>query len=367
MLCKPDFEDIIPRMEAWWRGELLDRACVAVWAPSGKPQREVSAPATPFARRSDPDYLLDAAEASMEATYFAGEAIPVFQPDLGPDAFAACLGAPMEYTEHTTWAKEIIADWNDPPSFEIDPEAFAWKWHHDIYRIAAERAAGRYLLAAPDCHSGGDALLAMRGGSNLCLDIYDHPEAIRSAMSQLEKSVVEFHEEWWPLIEATGQRGHTNSWLKTWSPGRSNAIQLDLLAVISPGQFREFFRHELEVQMEVLDNTIYHLDGPDAVAHVPALHELFGHTPDRSSDKGRGSVIPIQWVPGAGALPMTKWVPFLKELQGAGANVHLWCEPSEVETLLRELSSRGLFIATSAGSVEEADRLIELANELSHE
>ncbi len=101
---------------------------------------------------------------------------------------------------------------------------------------------------------------------------------------------------WWSFTRNGGR-----SWLSTWSPGRSNVIQLDLLAVISPAQFREFFLHELEAQMEALDNTIYHLDGPDAIPHVPILHELFGHTPDRSSDRSRESVIPIQWVPGAGA------------------------------------------------------------------
>ena len=367
MLYKPDLEDIIPRMEAWWRGELLDRLCIAVPAPNGKPLREVSRPATPFEQLSDPDYLFDSAEASMEATYFAGDAIPVFQPDLGCDTFSGCLGAPLEYTEHTTWAKQIITDWENPPSFEIAPDSFVWKWNHDMYRMAAERARGKYFLAALDCHSGGDALLAMRGGSNLCLDLYDHPEAIKAAMSKLETAVVQFHEAFWPLIESSGQPGHTTAWLNTWSPGRSNVIQLDLLAVISPSQFAEFFRRELEAQMAVLDNTIYHLDGPDATRHLRGLHQLFGHTPDRSSDAQRDTVIPIQWVPGAGALPMVKWIPLLKDMQAAGANLHLSCKPEEIQPLAAELSSRGLFLTTYANSKEEADGLVNLAAKLTHE
>ncbi len=367
MEYKPEFEEIVPRMEAWWQGELLDRACIAVHAPNGRPLREVPQPDTPFARRTDLEYVFGVAEAYMEATYFAGEAIPVFQPDLGADVFSACLGAPLEFTEHTTWAEQVIGDWDDAPSFEIDRGSFAWKWQREVYEMAAERARGRYFVAAPDCHSGGDALLSMRGGSNLCMDIYDRPDALRAAMAQLEKSVVEFHEEWWPLIEASGQRGHTTSWLSTWSPGRSNVIQLDLLAVISPAQFREFFLHELEAQMEALDNTIYHLDGPDAIPHVPILHELFGHTPDRSSDRSRESVIPIQWVPGAGAPPMVEWIPFLRELQAGGSNLHLWCEASEVEPLLRGLSSRGLFLSVSAKDAAEADELVGLAARLAHE
>lgn len=366
MKFKPDFESIVPRMEAYWKGELLDRACIAVAAPNGKPQREVTEPDSPFERRSNIEYLLDSAEARMEATYYAGEAIPVFRPDLGPDVFSAFLGAPMEYTEHTTWAKQIITDWDNPPALDVDRDSFEWQWHHKVYAAAAERARGRYFLAAPDCHSGGDALLAMRGGSRLCMDVYDHPEALRAAMRKLEQAVVEFHEEWWEPIEASGQRGHTLSWLNTWTPGRSNVIQLDLLAAISPPHFQQFFQHELEVQIEVLDQTAYHLDGPDAIPHVPVLHEFLGHTPDRSGDREREWVIPIQWVPGVGAPPMGQWVPFLKELQAGGANLHLWCEAGEVETLLTELSSRGLCLWTWAGSVDEADSLVRLADKLAH-
>jgi hypothetical protein len=367
MLYKPDFEDIIPRMEAWWHGDLLDRSCIAIIAPNGKPRRTVPEPATPFERRTDPDYLFDAAEAWMETTYFAGEAVPAFYPDLGADVFSACLGAPLEYSEHTTWAKQTIADWDHPPPFQIDRDSFAWKWHHDIYRVAAKRAEGKYFLGAPDCHSGGDCLLAMRGGSNLCLDLYDHAPAVQAAMSQLEKSVVQFHDEWWPLIEATGQRGHTTSWLNTWSPGRSNVIQLDLLAMISPAQFARFFSRELEVQMQALDNTVYHLDGPDAIPHLPALHSLFGHTPARSAGADHDPVIPIQWVPGAGAAPMAGWIPLLKQIQAQGANLHLWCQPDEVEPLMTELSSRGLFLSTWSAGEEEAEELIKLVARLTHE
>lgn len=367
MLYKPDLDEMIPRVEAWWHGRILDRCCLAVTAPNGKPRREVAEPDTAFERRADMEYLVESAEAHMEATYYAGEAIPVFRPDLGADVFAACLGAPLEYTEHTTWAKETIAEWGEAPSFEIDESSFAWKWHHDVYHMAAERAAGRYFVAAPDCHSGGDALLAMRGGSKLCLDLYDSPDAVRAAMAVLEKSVAAWHGAWWPLIEASGQRGHTCSWLDTWSPGRSNVIQLDLLAFISPAQFTEFFLHELELQINLLDQTVFHLDGPECIPHLPILHDLLGHMPDRSGDETRKSVIPIQWVHGAGHAPMVRWIPFLRDLQAQGANLHLWCEAREVETLVRQLSSRGLFLCTSAGSVEEADRLVKLAEALAHD
>ena len=346
---KPDLEDMIPRMEAWWKGELLDRACISVTAPNGKPPREVPEPSSLIEKWTNQDYLLDRAEAQMEATYYGGEAIPIFYPNLGPDLFSALLGGTIEYREGTSWVAPCIDDWGNPPSFELNRNSFEWEWLESIYEKARERSRGRYFVAAHDCHSGGDALLAMRGGNDLCLDLYDHPEELKAAMAKLGKAVIDFHDAFWTAIETNGQQGHATSWLRVWSPGTSNAIQLDLLALISPDQFREFFFHELEVQCGALDNTIFHLDGPDAVKHLPVLYDLPDNCPA------------IQWVHGAGNGPMTRWLDLLKEIQSHGLGLHLSCEPGEVETLLSELSSRGLFLQVRAGSREEADGLLDLA------
>lgn len=355
MLYKPDFEEIVPRMEACWRRELLDRACISIHAPNGKKRREIPEPPTLYEKWTNHEYVLDRAEADMEATYYAGDAIPVLRPNLGPDLFSALMGGTIEYREDTSWVAPCIADWNEAPSFEIDKDSFEWKWHLEIYDKAKERSKGRYFVAAPDCHSGGDALLAMRGGTNLCMDIYDHPDALRAAMDKLEKAVIDFHEGFWEPIEANCQKGHATSWMRMWSPGRSNVIQLDLLALISPEQFREFFYHELEVQCGALENTLFHLDGPDAVKHLPVLYELPGNS------------AAIQWVHGAGKGPMTKWLALLKEMQSHGMGLHLSCEAAEVETLMRELSSKGLYLSTWAKNVEEADELVRLAAALTHE
>ncbi len=357
MLFKPDLDEIIPRMEAFWKGEILDRACVAVSAPSGRPRREVPAPATPEECRKNQEYILEAAEAGFDATYFGGEAIPTFRPNLGPDLFAALVGGELEFTETSSWAKPNL-DWGDPPSFELDTGCAEWRWHLDTYAKAAERARGRYFLGAPDCHSGGDCLLAMRGGTDLCYDIYDRPEALHDAMRKLERAVVDFHEGLWPAIEASGQRGHCCAWLDAWSPGRSSTIQLDLLAIVSPAQFREFFYRELETQCGALDQTIFHLDGPDALKHLPALYEL---------SEAKRSFAAIQWVYGAGNGPMLKWLPLLKEMQSHGVGLWVGCDPGEVETIVKELSSKGLYIRTHAKSREEADELVKLVAKMTHE
>ncbi|MBN1810183.1 MAG: hypothetical protein JW909_14050 [Planctomycetes bacterium] len=354
MLCKPDFEEIIPRMEAWWRGELLDRAAIAVRAPNGRPRREIPDPGSLEARWMNHAWILDNAEASFESTYFAGEAVPIIHPNLGPDYFSALLGGRIEYREGTSWVAPFL-DWDSSIPFEINTDSFEWKWLHDMYRLTADRSRGKYLVGAHDCHSGGDALLAMRGGTDICMDLYDRPDVIKATMAKLEKAVVQFHDAFWEGIEANGQRGHASSWLSTWSPGRSNVIQLDLLALISPDMFREFFFHELVVQCGALENTIFHLDGPDAVKHLSILYDL------------PKNCAAIQWVYGAGNGPMTRWLDLLKQIQSHGMGLHLSCEPGEVETILTELSSKGLYLSVGARSTEEADAMVALASKLAHD
>jgi hypothetical protein len=148
MLYKPDFESIIPRMEAWWKGEMLDRACVAVYAPNGKPRREVPKPPTLYEQWTNHDYILDRAEAGFETTYFAGEATPMYYPNLGPDLFAALLGGNIEYRETTSWVAPFL-DWDNPVSFEINKASFEWKWLMEMYERVKERSRGKYPCGWP--------------------------------------------------------------------------------------------------------------------------------------------------------------------------------------------------------------------------
>jgi hypothetical protein len=200
----------------------------------------------------------------------------------------------------------------------------------------------------------------MRGGERLLLDLYDRPEAVRAAMEGLERAVLRFHEAWWPAIEGRGQRGHTVGFMRMWSPGRSNVIQLDLLALLAPEHLREFFYRELEAQNAAFEQSVFHLDGPDAIKHLPVLYDLFGRCGASPEATTKSSLTVIQWEYGAGNGPMTRWMPLLKEIQSHGVGLQLGCRPDEVETLMRELSAKRLFLSTRAASREEADDLMRL-------
>ena len=64
-------------------------------------------------------------------------------------------------------------------------------------------------------------------------------------------------------------------------------------------------------------------------------------------------------MPGAGAPPASEWIPLLQRIQAGGKLVQVYCEPWEVEILLRELAPEGLLITTSTPSEEEARDLLK--------
>jgi hypothetical protein len=123
---------------------------------------------------------------------------------------------------------------------------------------------------------------------------------------------------------------------------------MDELALISPRMFREFFLDDILAQINWLDHSLFHLDGPDCIRHLDILLEI-------------PNLHGIQWVPGARYKSMLVWVPLLKRIQRAGKLVHITVPANEVEPLLQELSPKGLMLDTYCSTEDEAKELLRKA------
>jgi hypothetical protein len=345
MQYKDDWQDAQARLLAWWRGEVLDRACIQVTAPrAGVTPRPIPAPDTIDACWTDIDYVVAGQGERIRRTYYGGEAFPLFNPNLGPDIFAAFLGAPLHFAPDTSWADPIIHDWSARPRLCLDPDNPWWRLQTDLVAAASEAGHGKWLTGIPDTHSGGDALAALRGRQELCYDLVDCPEAVAAAMAELSAMVLDVYAGFYNLLDWQ-TTGSSSGWLPTWSWGRCNVIQCDFIALISPVMFERHFLEELAVQARWLDQVIYHLDGPQCIRHLDLLFSI-------------PEIRAIQWVPGAGAPPMPHWIPLLKRIQAAGRGLHLNVEPGDVEILLAELAPEGLMLQTSVASEAEARDLV---------
>ena len=101
-----------------------------------------------------------------------------------------------------------------------------------------------------------------------------------------------------------------------------------------------------------LDNTVYHVDGVCAFAHVPALLEL-------------PRLQALQILPGAGKPSPLHYLDTLRLVQSKGRNLHITIPPEEVEEALGLLSARGLFIETWCASEAQARDLLRNAEKWS--
>jgi 5-methyltetrahydrofolate--homocysteine methyltransferase len=344
---KPDWEECRPRLEAWWQGQILDRVPVMVTAPL----REVNVPQPAASEMeaywTDPEQVVPRLLRSMEATYYAGECVPVMFPvSTGiPAILAAYLGCPLRFLDiHTAWADPVIDDWEGLPPLEFDPDNRWWRLSAALLEAGSEGAPGRYLVGYPDLNGPGEVLARMRGTEALCFDVIERPAAVEGAQEKIAAA-------WYRCYQACMDIIHRHvpgsmHWMGIWSMTPSVDLQCDFSCMVSPAAFDELFLPFLRKQTEWVPRTIYHLDGPNAVRHLPVLLSL-------------PKLTGIQWVPGAGTAPMSEWVELLRRILEAGKLLYIACQPGEVEFLLSKLPQKGLLLRTSCQSPQEADALLE--------
>lgn len=347
------------RNEAFWRGELKEGPLLWVTVPGAKPSLSIPEPASEEELWTNVDYVIAGTESSLAGTHFGGDALPVFCPWLGPDQFAAWLGADLtlQPRQFTSWSKPFIQDWDEHPQLRIDPANRWWQLYLQVLRELVRAGKGKWVTGYPDLHSGIDALSAIRGPENLATDLAVNPAAIHRAMRQMTdlwKFVVDTASE---IILPAGQG--TSNWTMGWSNDRFLCVgQNDFSCMISPAMFETFcWQDNLECCAHV-DHSLYHLDGPGAVRHVPLLLRL-----ERLNC--------IQWIQGAGSPLPSEWLDLLRRVQTGGKSVQLYYGKGhgddadlkrELDILCGALDPNRLFIWATADSVEMAENIVRYSH-----
>jgi hypothetical protein len=359
----PRLRQALERNEAFWDGALERGPLMWITAPetvaASVPRPEE--PAVEAEMWTDVDYVVAAAEYALSGTYYAGDALPVYNPWLGPDQFAAWLGAEIDLRprDFTSWVTPFVDDWARYPELTIDPENRWWQLYLEILRASARAGEGKWVTGYPDLHTGIDALSAIRGPERLLVDLLESPEAIKRAMAQMTELFEFVVDRVSEIVLPSGQG--TSNWTMGWSARRFLCIgQNDFTCMISPGMFEEFCLSDTLETTGYADRSIYHLDGPDAVRHLPRILAI-------------ESLDCVQWIHGAGQPSASHWLELLKTIQAAGKSVQVYYGPThgdeadpaeELRILCRELDAKRLFFWASVGSVEEADHLVRVAAEL---
>jgi len=305
------------------------------------------------------DYAIAAAENQLSRTHFVGDALPFHCPFLGPDQFAGWLGADLvlKPKDSTSWVKPFVQDWSEHPEFRIDPENRWWRLYLATLGESVRVGRGKWITGFPDLHTGIDALSAIRGSQNLLADLLLDPAPVLRAMEQMTRLWRDIVDLVTPVILSEGQ-GSTN-WTGGWTAGQFLCVgQNDFTCMISPEMFDAFCLEDTRACIDHVQYSLYHLDGPGALRHLPRILECERlHT--------------VQWVHGDGQPAHSHWLPLLKRIQDAGKAVQVWYNLhytthvvnvfDEVSTLCTELDPARVFIGADVATAEAADALVEHA------
>jgi len=348
----------LQRNEAFWEGTLDDYPLMWITVPNALPGRPPDEPPSEEALWTDVGYVLDSAEYQLSHTYYAGDALPVHNPWLGPDQVAAWLGAELTLAPrlNTSWVKPVIQDWNERPRLAIEPANRWWRLYLELLHASVQRGRGRWVTTYPDLHTGIDGLAALRGPERLLMDLVEQPEAVSQAMGEMTELLRWIVETVSAVLLPAGQG--TSNWTMGWSSKRFLCVgQNDVTCMISPEMFDRFCLADTVESCRQADHTIYHLDGPGALKHLErilAIEELDC----------------VQWIQGAGNPPPSRWLSVLRRIQEAGKSVQVFYGPGhgddadlshELEVLCRELNWRRLFFWAVAPDRQQADELVSLA------
>ncbi len=151
--CKPDAEMAVKRMDAWWHGAVIDRPAIHVTAPKPAPlPLPKKAHATQRDRWLDVDYVVACADIAAANTYWAGDALPMVWPNLGPEVLSACMGADLEFGETTSWSVPVLHDWADAPKLTLRRDSLYVQTLLSMLQNMLEAGRGKYVVGLTDIH-----------------------------------------------------------------------------------------------------------------------------------------------------------------------------------------------------------------------
>ncbi|MBQ8732222.1 MAG: hypothetical protein IJY82_05275 [Oscillospiraceae bacterium] len=371
---KPDFDKTKERFNAWWNNELLDRCCIQIYAP--KDNAEPFPPyleqfhrilqgivsrypkQTGILRETDREELLRGFELLkkhnewfQDNTYYGGDAFPTWQTTIYPytNTMAAFLGCPAEIRQDTGWVHPIFSKGEltdyDYHTVRLQKDNIWYQVDEQLHQYSAQHLGEELVRKVWLGASSGDTLAALRGTENLLMDLMDCPDYVREFDQHLVEESLKLYDQRFDEVYQDRIHGITD-WFALWCESKYNTIQNDFAYMISTDLFNEVFLPNIEMQTNFYERCFYHCDGVGNFKHIDALCSL----PRLGG---------IQVLPGEGKPSPLHYMKELKKVQAAGKGLHIHIRPAEVETALKELSAKGLFICTSCGSEEEAETLLK--------
>ncbi len=344
--CKPDYEEVLSRFEAWWDCEILDRPLVSLDYALPKDQRK---PLPKKEYGTDRERWLDTEHIAARATVQMGnrvhfaDSLPVVWPNLGPEIFSAFYGCEIEYGAHTAWSKPNLLDWSDESveNLRLDRDSFYFRKLVEMTEALIEAGRGKFIVGYTDLHGGGDALAAFRDPEQLLIDTLDRPDAVKRLNDRITTEFLEVYDHFHEMLSAAGMP--STSWIPAICRGRFHIPSNDLSCMIADDAFEDLFIPGIIRECRHMDRCIYHLDGPQALRYLDRLLDI-------------PEIHAIQWVPGAGRNNYWgDWIEVYQRIQSKGKAIQIGMPAKDLDRLFEVLSPEGVWLSRVGGVSNQAE------------
>ncbi len=362
MKYKSNWEETKKKWESYWKQENVGRPLMCVVAKKEEAEDLERAAALKSVDMEDKymnaERIVERFRYYAETHEFMAESFPNLSIDFGPGSMAGYVGCDIVFQEKTVWFEHFVKSWKDVEDIRYDPENKWFKKHLQLFKDVKALVGDDFLIGIPDIMENVDVLSSMRGVQDLIFDLMDEPEEIKRRLNQIQAIYFKYYDQFYDIVkDANG--GSCYTVFQIWGPGRTAKLQCDFSALMSPNQFTEFVQEELRKQGKNLDQVLYHLDGPDAIKHMPSLMEI-------------KEIDALQWTSGDHGPDgtMEEWYPIYDQAVTAGKSLWIkvytgtfdeWIE--RVDKLVKRYGSNAMFLFFPTMSKEEGEKLIRYAEE----
>lgn len=243
----------------------------------------------------------------------------------------ACCGCPVRYSEGSLAPGHFVDSSEDLAGLSIPaPNGWFDCMRRETARLEAQDLADCWI--SPSILRGpSDVLAAMRGMTELYLDLHDNPQAVSDAAARVNGLLIKALDMHYSIVQPKmGGFGHIFGY---WAPGKTIVIQEDVMGMCAPDMYHDIF-------MQNNAATVNHL-GKYVLFH---LHTTgYKHYKHVLSIPGVAGLEMVLESIGPTALDL---VPVFREiLEKSRLILHVGSGFEYLQQVLSKLPTEGLFLA----------------------
>jgi len=342
LITKPDYDQCVERIEAWFQGEILDRAPIRFHRHNAEYEVSHGSNHSSIKERwFDSEYQVDDFLLSIKGLRFNAETFPIYMPNLGPDVYAAFHGGDMTFGDTTSWYHEIIHDYEtDLSKIQFSKDNVFYKKILELTDVALNKCGNRFLVGYTDLHPGLDCGLAWRGSNNLCMDLMMDQENAQKLFNLATQHFLEVYDDYDNILKAHGMPSST--WMNIPIPdGRLHIPSSDFSFMISPDDYEKYGLPILKNEVKTMTHNIFHVDGKGVANHIDIILSV-------------PEVKCIQWVQGMGDdYPIMQHLDFIRYVQSKNRGIIVDLSKEDLDEYMEKMSPKNTFLWIATESQEE--------------